>query len=137
MKLFTVHYRHEDAGSLTGLAERSVLVREGFSWPAFAFGPFWLALRGMWIVLAGYAALMVALMALARFAGLPEGAVTVVTTAIGLLLGFEGNDLYRWTLARRRYHERAIVSGRDIEEAEARFFSEMTASRLFGAEPAA
>ena len=138
MKLYTVHYRHEDARSLAGLADRAILVREGFSWPAFAFGPFWLGLRGMWIVLAVYVALMIVLVALARFAGMPEPVVSVVTSAINLLLGFEGNDLYRWSLARRRYHERAIVSGRDMEEAESRFFGSLTgARRVAAAEPAA
>jgi hypothetical protein len=128
MKLYTVHYRHADAKSLAGLADGAVLVREGFSWPAFVFGPFWLALRGMWIVLAVYAAAMTLLVVLARSAGLPETAVSILTSALNLLLGFEGNDLYRWSLARRRCHERAVVSGRDQEEAEARFFASLTAS---------
>jgi hypothetical protein len=38
-------------------------------------------------------------------------------------MGFEGNDLYRWTLARRRFEEADVVSGDNRTEAEIRYFS--------------
>ncbi len=123
MKLYSVHYRHEEASSLSGLADKAILVKEGFSWPALFFGPFWLAWRGMWLVLAFYVALMLVIAALARLIGLPDGAATIITTAINLLLALEGNDLLRWTLERRRYHERGIVLGDGLAEAEERFFT--------------
>jgi hypothetical protein len=123
MKLYTVHYRHEDARSVAALAERAILVRDGFSWPALAFGPVWLAWRGMWIVLAFYVAVMLVVAAAARLFGVPDGAVLVVSTAVNLVLALEGNGLYRWTLERRRYHERAVVTGASLAEAEERFFA--------------
>jgi hypothetical protein len=125
-KLYSVHYRHEDAPSLAALGERVQLVKEGFSWPALIFGPFWLAWRGMWLVLAFYVALLMVIAATARLFGLPDGAVSVLTTAVNLLLAFEGNGLCRWTLERRRYHERAVVSGASLAEAEERFFTNYT-----------
>jgi hypothetical protein len=123
MKLFSVHYRHEDASSLSALADKAVLVREGFSWPALIFGPFWLAWRGMWLVLAFYVAVMLVVAAIARLFGLPDAAATIIATAINLLLALEGNDLLRWTLERRRYHERGVVLGNSLAEAEERFFA--------------
>jgi len=131
MKLYSVHYRHEDASSLSGLAEKAVLVKEGFSWPALIFGPLWLAWRGMWLVLAFYVALVLVVAAIARLVGLPDGAVTIITTVINLLLALEGNDLLRWTLERRRYHERGVVLGNNLAEAEERFF----AGRITGRKP--
>lgn len=129
MKLFSVHYRYEDAASLSGLADKAVLVKEGSSWPALIFGPLWLAWRGMWLVLAFYVALVLIVAAIARLVGLPDGVVTIVSTAINLLLGLEGNDLLRWTLERRRYHERAVVLGNNLAEAEERFFAGRAAVR--------
>ena len=40
MKIYTAHTRDDTA---------PVLVREGFSWGAFAFGPFWLLAQRAWI----------------------------------------------------------------------------------------
>jgi Protein of unknown function (DUF2628) len=129
MKVYSVHYRHEDAASLAGLAERAVLVKDGFSWPALFFGPVWLAWRRMWLVLAFYVALMLVVAAIARFVGLPDGAVAIITTAINLLLALEGNGLCRWTLERRRYHERSVATGASLAEAEERFFATCTVAR--------
>jgi hypothetical protein len=122
MKIYTVHYRHEDAGSLAGLAERAVLVKEGFSWSALLIGPIWLAWRGMWLVLAFYVAAMIILAAIVRLLGLPDGVASVVAVAINLLVAMEGNGLWRWSLDRRRYKERAVTTGSSLAEAEERFF---------------
>ena len=129
MNLYTVHYRHEDSHSLASLAERAILVRDGFSWPALVLGPAWLAWRSMWIVLAIYVAVMLVIVAAARLFGLPDGVSLVVTAAVNLLLALEGNGLYRWSLERRRYHERAVVTGASLAEAEERFFASRTALR--------
>ena len=122
MRIYTVHHRQEATGSLTGLGEDAVLVKEGFSWPAFFIPLIWLVYKRMWIVLAFYVAATVGLALLADFAAAPETAVFVGSVAINLLLGLEGNDLYRWTLARRRYREQAVVVGRNLVTAEQRYF---------------
>jgi hypothetical protein len=41
--------------------------------------------------------------------------------AINLLMGFEGNDLRRWTLGRRGLRLVGLVSGRRVADAERRF----------------
>ena len=82
-------------------------------------------LRGL-VGVAGLAAMLV-IAAAARLFGLPDGAVMVVTAAVNFLLALEGNGLYRWTLEQRRYHERAVVSGASLAEAEERFFASRTA----------
>jgi len=137
MKFYSVHYRHEDAASLTGLAERVVLVKEGFSWPALLFGPVWLAWRGLWLALAFYVALILVVVAIAMLIGLPDGAVSLITMIINLLIALEGNSLYRWSLERRRYHERAIVAGGNLSEAEEHLFASWsTAHKIVTQSPA-
>jgi len=123
MRIYSVHHRQESSGSLTGLGEDVILVKEGFSWPAFFVPLIWLIYKRMWIVLAFYVAVAVGLTVLAELALVPESAVFVGNLAINLILGLEGNDLYRWTLARRRYREQAVVMGNSLVTAEQRYFA--------------
>ena len=122
MKIYSVHYRQEAGASLTGLADEAVLVKEGFSWPAFFVPLFWLIYKRMWIVLAVYIAIQIVLTSLAALIGLPDGPVFVCSFALSVIIGFEGNNLLRWTLERNRFRQQAIVAGKDLAEAEQRFF---------------
>ncbi len=45
MARYTVHVKGEGPDALA----RAQFVRDGFSWAAFAFGPFWLFAKGAWI----------------------------------------------------------------------------------------
>jgi len=130
-KLFTVHYPEEAARSLTGLGEQAVLVKEGFSWPAFLLAPAWLVFKRMWIVLTLFVAAALAIGALSYAGRISEDVATLLSIGLQLLLGFEGNDLYRWTLERRRYRERAVVSADNAVAAERRFFAEAREDRAF------
>lgn len=123
MNIYTVHHRQEATGSLTGLADDAVLVKQGFSWPAFLVPLFWLVWKRMWIVLALYLAVEMGLAAVTYTELASQGAVAAASLAVNLILGFQGNDLYRWTLERRRYREQAVVAGRDLAAAEHRYFS--------------
>jgi hypothetical protein len=128
LKIFTVHHRQEASGSLTGLGEDAILVKEGFSWPAFFVPLIWLIYKRMWIVLAFYIAAAAGLTVLAQAAVAPDSAVFVGNFALNLIVGLEGNDLYRWSLARRRYREQAVVVGRNLVTAEQRYFEAIAAA---------
>jgi hypothetical protein len=123
LKIYTVHHRQEASGSLTGLGEDAILVKEGFSWPAFFVPLIWLVYKRMWIALAFYVAAIGGLTVLAQIALVPESAVFLGNFAVNLILGLEGNDLYRWTLARRRFREQAVVLGSNLITAEQRYFA--------------
>ncbi len=100
-----------------------VLIVEGFSWLALIFGPFWALWHGMWrtvIVLLLIAALIGGGGALAGFAA---ELVSVLQILVQIGLGLWGNDLRRAALARQGYVERAVVAGRNGEEAEHRYFT--------------
>ena len=60
------------------------------------------------------------------FAGVKLGAssetLSLVNTALALLLGFEGSRLVAWSLARRHYSESGVVIGETADEAEDIFF---------------
>ncbi|MFO1124517.1 MAG: DUF2628 domain-containing protein [Methylocystis sp.] len=121
MAIYTVHVPRAAPGQLPA-PEKIVFLRDGFSWPAFVFGPFWLAWRRAWIVAGLWTLLLVALALLAWKLRVSREAIYWLTLALAVWLGFEGGRLVGWNLARRGYVERDLVVGEDIDEAETVFF---------------
>ena len=117
MRSWTVHLppgAGRGSVPMTGLGRPPVLIREGFSLWAFLFGPFWLFAHRAWLagilVLAGLVALNL----------LPHPYGIALALAAHLLLGFHGQDLRRWTLARRGWTLAHIVQAGSAEGALAR-----------------
>lgn len=109
MKSWTVHLKPD---------REPVLLREGWSWGAFLFGPFWLLFRRAWVPAALWLALTVLLPAFA-----PAPARPVVAFALSVLAGLLGRDLVRWSLRRRGYELAHVLAARDEEGALARLFA--------------
>ncbi|MBE7200318.1 MAG: DUF2628 domain-containing protein [Parafilimonas terrae] len=132
MRSYTLHLPADArAGEAIGL-DRAILVRDGFSWPAFAFTVLWFVFHRLWIaaliVLVGLVAVAGAGIAL----GLPTGAGLVASLLAAWLIGLEASSLRRWTLARRGWPVRDAVIAATPEEAEARALN-----RWLGMSPAA
>ena len=98
------------------------LVREGFSLGAFLFGPLWLFAHRAWV--AGVIALAV-LVGIGVLAAAMAGSATPLILLLGYaaLLGWNGRDLCRWSLARRGYDESHVLAGRDSDAAYARLIT--------------
>ena len=97
MRVFTIHLRR------TALSpdRDAVLIKEGFCWPAFFFGPFWALWHRMWFVFLGICAVMI-LMAVAESAlHVDPVSYGAVSLGISVLIGFSGNDWRRTALAAR------------------------------------
>jgi hypothetical protein len=107
VKVFTAHTRGDTA---------PVLVREGFSWGALLFGPFWLFCQRAWI--AG-ALLLCAWIALSV---LPEP-LPLLLPALAWLLGLTGNDLVRWSLERRGFLLAHVIAASNTDAAFARLLA--------------
>ncbi len=105
MRLYTAHVRQRQV---------PVLVREGFSWGALIFGPFWLFAHRAW--LAGGLVLLAGM----SLAGAPQPGGVVLQFGLAWALGLFGNDLRRWTLTRRGYGFAQVVGGPDADAALAR-----------------
>jgi hypothetical protein len=89
-----------------------VLVREGFSWGAFLFGPIWLALHRAWIA----AIISLALYIVVGLLITPPARGFLIT-AEAFLLGLLGHDLRRWALESRGYLLLHVLRGRDWDDA--------------------
>ncbi|VAV91795.1 hypothetical protein MNBD_ALPHA08-835 [hydrothermal vent metagenome] len=131
MNLYTVHYRKESEASLTGLAQDVVLVRDGFNWSALFLPSIWFLSKKMWFVFGVYLVIQAALLVIVFWGELPTEVLTITKITGNLILGFEANNLQRWSLDRDRYRERETIAARDMVAAEHRFFSQVTSGRVF------
>ena len=137
MAVYTVHAPPQSAGTRLEAAERFVLVRDRFSWPAFWFGPVWMLWHRLWLALVGYLVLLLGLGAAVRATGGSSAAGFVIALAVALLLGGEAASLRRLGLKRRGFSLCGVVVGDDLEAAERRFFSALTGDAKLARAPAA
>jgi hypothetical protein len=105
MRVYSVH-RPPVGGTHTPPAAREagpLLIREGFSWGAFFFGPLWLLAQRLWLAALAWLVLVVLASLLSPWAGL----------GLQFLLAAEARNLRRWTLARRGWREVGVVAAPD------------------------
>lgn len=119
MRFYTVHLRrplHDPTADV-------VLIKEGFSWPAFFFAGVWALVNRLWLVALALIGLDLATALATPVLGLHPFVVGVVGLGLACIVGFVGNDLKRWTLEGRGFGQAAVVAGRDRDAALERFFS--------------
>ncbi len=95
-----------------------VLLREGFSWGALLFGPFWLLLHRAWIPAALTFAAFVLIGALVR-----DPFQAIVYLGLMVLLGLNGNDLRAWSLERRGFLLAHVLTARTEADALGRLLT--------------
>jgi hypothetical protein len=96
-------------------------VKEGFSWPAFLFGPLWALANRMWLVAVALVVGLFALGLVLDALGVADVVETVISIAIAVLIGAHGNDWRRRALNRRGYREAGVVAARALDDALARY----------------
>jgi hypothetical protein len=122
MAIFTVHLPPAPAGAPPA-PEKIVFLRDdGFAWPAFFFGPFWLAWHKAWLATLLWTLALAALGLLGWKLHISGDVLSWAGLAMSVLLGYEGSRLVAWTLARRGFTESAVVIGDSADEAEEVFF---------------
>ncbi|WP_036282678.1 DUF2628 domain-containing protein [Methylocystis sp. ATCC 49242] len=121
MAIFTVHLPPTAQGAAPA-PEKIVFLRDGFSWPAFFLGPFWLLWRRAWIAAAAWTALLTVIGLVAWKLKISRDAMSWLGLSLAVWLGLEGERIVAWALARRGYVETDVVVGDDEEEAEMAFF---------------
>jgi hypothetical protein len=114
MKAFTIHARPDDS------PERFTFVKDGFSWPALFVPIFWILWHRLWLTLLFYVVFVLLVAWTGRLAG--ESAAAWVAIIGALLFAFEANNIRRLSLESRGFDEMGFASGRDLDEAELRFF---------------
>jgi hypothetical protein len=122
MTVYMVFEPPQTRGDALKRAERIVFVPDRFTWSAFLLAPLWMLWHRLWIVLAGYIGVSVAISLALRAAGVGQDARSFALTLFALLIGFEATSLRRWTLRLKGWREVGAVVGDSRETAEQRFF---------------
>ena len=124
MKVYTAHQRPYWQVSESDARDQTVfLVREGFNWFALVVPLIWALWHRLWLIAGAIVVAALALNFIAVLLAIAEPYVSIVSFALLLWVGFEANDLRRWSLRRAGWRDLGIVSGRDRSEAEWRYFS--------------
>lgn len=129
MRTYTVHLPPDGDEARLDLAERTELVADGFSAFAFVLAPVWMLVNRLWRVLIGYIVGLVGLEVAMALLGVPELWQALLGFGVHLIIGFEADQLKRWTLHRKGYRMVAVVSGRDADEGVTRFLDAWLAKR--------
>jgi hypothetical protein len=121
MAIYTVLAPATRVGDAASDPMRTVFIRDGFSWAAFLIAVPWMLYRRMWLVLLGY--VVIAIAAAFLLSSVSDEVSAVVMILLSFLFSLEANNLRRWTLERRGYRMVGVAEGRNMEEAEVRYFS--------------
>ncbi len=111
-------------------AERTIFVREGFSLPAFLFGPLFLIYRRLWRAMLAWCVAAVVLSGLTRVLALPIAVALLLFLVLAILVGLEANEARRQALGRRGYIGSALVTGATRSTVERTFFAGSSATGL-------
>jgi hypothetical protein len=115
--MYTVYVRH---GGLD--PDRDVaLVKEGFCWPAFVFGPLWALTRKLWLAAFVFALVLGAIEYLVEATALDPVASAALMLGASAAFGWIGNDLRRRKLERQGFVFQGVVAGDDLDAAFKRF----------------
>lgn len=120
MRIYTVHLRTP----AERLDRDVVLVKEGFSWPAFFLSVLWALWKRLWLVALILFVLEAGWSLAADALDLVPAVQAIVSLGLAVSIGFVANDLRRWTLFRRGYAEVGVVAAANDDAAAQRFFDQ-------------
>lgn len=117
--------------------EKAVILKDGFSLPAFLLTGLWLLYKRLWWPLAAFVAVWLAAAYGLPKLGLPQQAIGLVQLVISLFLGHEGHAMLERKLVANGWTLAGVVEARDMDSAERRFFELAMAGTLPAPAPAA
>jgi hypothetical protein len=117
MRYYSVHAPDDEPDS----PERFVFIKDGFSWPALFVPILWMLWHRLWLALVYYVVFVLLIAWTGRLAN--EDIAVVVAILWSLLFALEANSIRRLSLEDRGWDEVGSSFGKDITEAEARFFA--------------
>lgn len=117
MQVFSIHLR---PAALTPDRD-AILVKEGFCWPAFFFGPFWALWHRMWFAFIGLLSVLIALGVAEALLRLDPMTYSAVMFGVATIIGFCGNDWRRNALTVRGWKMEGLSAAPDRDLALRRF----------------
>jgi hypothetical protein len=117
MRVFTIHLSQ----SALSPDRDAVLIKEGFCWPAFFFGPFWALYHRMWFVCLGILSVTILLAVVEAILHVDPMTYGAISIGIAALIGFHGNDWRRTALDARGWNMGGLSAAADTDAAFRRF----------------
>ena len=117
MRVFSIHLR---PSALTPDRD-AILVKEGFCWPAFVFGPFWALWHRMWFAAIGLLSVLIALGVAEALVRLDPMTYSAVMIGVAAIIGFCANDWRRNALTMRGWKMAGLSAASDRDLALRRF----------------
>jgi hypothetical protein len=121
MQFYTVHEPPDPPVDRIERAAELEFIGDRFVPAAVILGPVWLLANRLWHAFAVYLAVMLMAAAVIHVSGLSWRWLSLMFSALNLIVAFEGASLRRWALERRGWRTLGVVSGRDVDECERRF----------------
>ncbi len=118
MRYYSVHAPTGDGAA----ADRFVFIKDGFSWPALFVPVLWMLWHRLWLALVYYVVFMLCLAWTDRLAG--DNLAVILAILFSLLFAAEANDIRRLALEGRGWDEVGSSFGKNLSEAEVRFFAD-------------
>jgi hypothetical protein len=127
MAFYSVHRRE------AAPAEQAIFVREGFCFGAFVLTVLWALWHRMWLA-AGVLLTVLGAIALAgNLLHFGDGVIALAGFAVNLIFGFEARDLQIRSLIARGYGQVGYSHGKNLDEAEIRYFHKQSERHLLTA----
>ena len=113
MRTYSVHIRRHGLD----LDRDVVLIKEGFSWPAFLFNIFWALWHRHWLAVSTMFATPLAIATLTKIVGLAPAGQIVLLLGWLVIVGMTANDVRRCYLDYGGFVEDGIAAGNSIDDA--------------------
>jgi hypothetical protein len=110
MRVYTVQKPPADSNA--------VVLKEGFSWWAFFFGPLWFLWHGMWASAILVVLLFYGVSYLTDYLNVVPPLAAVPALGLNVLVGLNARDWRRMVLTRRGYRFAGVVVADSQEQAE-------------------
>lgn len=121
MLTYTVHEPPNPPADRVDRAESLVFVKDGFSWAATLFGPFWMLAHRLWWPLLAYVVASVCLQLVQWLTAVGPNWGMLAGIALNVLVGLEAGAIRAWSLDRRDWRNLGSVTGKTLAECERRF----------------
>jgi hypothetical protein len=116
MRAYTVHAPPREPAD----PERFSFIKDGISWPALFVPVLWIFYHRLWLTLVWYIVFILVVAWIGRLVN--DDVATFVAILGAILFALEANNIRRLSLIQRGWREVGGSYGKNLVEAEARFF---------------
>jgi hypothetical protein len=120
MHIYTVHAPPAEGQGEAPDRTRLVFIKDGIAWLALFVPVLWILWHRLWLTLLWYVAFVLVVAWIDRLAG--DDLATLAGLLGQILFALEANNIRRWSLHSRGFDDVGESFGRNVEEAEMRYF---------------